>query len=103
MRNISEGGALLEFLGALHPPVYFSVEIGPTAAFFECEVRHRGQHGIGVQFMSGDASGILRDLNRPVREEIKPEAAVATSSATAERPQAGFDALAFRRKRTRAA
>lgn len=99
VRNISEGGALLDFGYGLQPSFNFDLEIGPHQVVVGCEIRHQGQYGVGVKFIAGDVTPVLEALNMPVtpkeeRLEITPVEA---------QPQRAFDALAFRRSRQRAA
>ena len=50
VRNISEGGALLEFAAALRFPAKFRLYIEEHNCEYHCEVRHEGEYGVGVFF-----------------------------------------------------
>lgn len=50
VRNISEGGALLEFSEAPRFPARFRLYIEEHNSEYYCEVRHSGDYGVGVYF-----------------------------------------------------
>lgn len=50
VRNISEGGALLEFSETPHFPNRFKLYIEAHNTEYHCEVRHSGDYGVGVFF-----------------------------------------------------
>lgn len=52
VRDISEGGARLEFTEAVRFPSRFKLYIEAHDREYECEVRHAGPHGVGVQFVA---------------------------------------------------
>lgn len=59
VRNYSERGALLEFKEPFVPTFRFRLMIEAKGVDVLCEVRHQGQHGIGVLFVGGNASGLI--------------------------------------------
>lgn len=50
VRNISPGGALLECEVPPWLPVEFRLVVEPYDIDILCDLRHRGKHGVGVQF-----------------------------------------------------
>lgn len=50
VRNISARGALLEVEGARSLPYKFALSIEPINFNSECEIKHRGDHSVGVFF-----------------------------------------------------
>lgn len=53
VRNVSEGGALLEFPSDPYwLPSYFTLTIDSDGFSAQCEIRHKSQHGAGVFFQS---------------------------------------------------
>lgn len=99
IRNISEGGALLDFGYKVEPSATFEMEIEGYGLKFHCETRHKGNHGVGVCFLNGDPAPLLRELDSPLPPaSIK---AMPIELAQVEKPvqPSRFDALAFRRQR----
>ncbi len=50
VRNVSEGGALLELPVPEWLPAKFSLAVDEQGIVVACELRHRGRHGVGVTF-----------------------------------------------------
>lgn len=50
VRNVSEGGALLELAVPDWLPVRFDLLVDGVDIRLECDLRHRGRHGVGVTF-----------------------------------------------------
>ena len=59
VRNYSERGALLEFQEPFVPSFRFRLLIEAKGVDVLCEVRHQGQHGVGVLFVGGNASELI--------------------------------------------
>ncbi len=55
VRDISEGGARLEFAQPIRFPAKFQLFIEAHDCEYECEVRHSGDYGVGVQFLTSRA------------------------------------------------
>lgn len=51
VRDISEGGARLEFTQVVVFPSRFQLYIEAHNLEYDCEVRHSGAYGVGVEFM----------------------------------------------------
>ncbi len=51
VRDLSEGGARLEFQVAVRFPARFQLFIEANDREYDCEVRHSGDYGVGVQFI----------------------------------------------------
>lgn len=51
VRNVSEGGALLEFQVPKSIPYRFKLEIDCKGFVAECEIRHQSEDWIGVRFV----------------------------------------------------
>ncbi len=73
VRDFSDGGAKLEFNGAIEPPAKFRLVIEAKGFEAECEVRRRTGNVVGVSF-AGSADG--REL-----DEAPMPAAAATDTA----------------------
>lgn len=52
IRNLSEGGALLDFPEGIVPDRPFRLAIDGTPFNLFCEVRHHGAYGVGVRFLN---------------------------------------------------
>lgn len=50
VRNVSQGGALLEVDEPKHVPLHFRLYVAADQFLADCEVRHRSEHGVGVLF-----------------------------------------------------
>lgn len=50
VRNVSQGGALLEVDDPKKVPLHFRLHIAADQFLAECEVKHRTEHGVGVLF-----------------------------------------------------
>lgn len=69
--NFSEGGAQLELLEAIKPPLSFKLRIEAKGVEAICELRHHNGQIAGVQFLSGGmAEAIERELDERA-ERIK--------------------------------
>ena len=68
IRNVSESGALLELDVPLWLPNVFELWVEERDIRLRCELRHRGQHGVGVQFDDFTAARNLLALCRAARE-----------------------------------
>lgn len=68
IRNISDGGALIEFDSDFIPSNLFRIEVEGTDIAPLCEVRHRSAYGIGVRFVQpADGAAFNRHFQlRPV-------------------------------------
>lgn len=75
IRNLSVGGALLELDVPAWLPYNFELMIEDPKMTIACEVKHRGQHGVGVAFLSNIDGLMLLDscpaqpAQKPVRVE----------------------------------
>ena len=64
IRNLSVGGALLELDVPAWLPYNFELMIEDPKLVIACEVKHRGQHGVGVAFLSNlDGLTLLESCN----------------------------------------
>lgn len=104
IRNISEGGALLDFGQKPRVPFMFELTIEGFRGTFPCEVRHDGSTAVGVRFINCDVKPIVESLGRASANDAaaqlhSPPTQVPTEKA---KPAARFDALAFRAKRNAA-
>lgn len=62
VRNISRGGALLEFTRTPRwLPYVFRLSIVAPAVEIECELRHLGSYGVGVMFAGAPARDAVAD------------------------------------------
>ncbi len=59
VRNVSNGGALLELPVPEWLPAEFDVLIEGADMRLACEVVHRGKHGVGVHFTDGERAADL--------------------------------------------
>lgn len=50
VRNISQGGALLEVEKPQHMPVHFRLIVAEDKFVADCEIRHRSDYAVGVFF-----------------------------------------------------
>jgi hypothetical protein len=51
VRNVSEGGALLELEVPAWMPFRFLLDVEAKRFRSQCEIRHKGAHGLGVTFV----------------------------------------------------
>lgn len=56
VRNVSRGGAFLEFSPPAWLPFQFELELPASGELISCEIRHKGSTGVGVRFLMEDAS-----------------------------------------------
>ena len=83
VRNFSERGALLEFKEPFVPSFRFRLLIEAKGVDVLCEVRHQGQHGLGVLFVGGTASGLVESRhNIPAPAGSLPQRSAETSKPT---------------------
>jgi hypothetical protein len=54
VRDISDGGARLEFAAGFEPPATFRLVIEPKGIDSMCEVRYRSANVVGVRFLAPD-------------------------------------------------
>ena len=72
IRDISRGGALLEFKEQIVPPYRFNLRIAGKINEILCEIRHQGRHGIGVRFISGHERALeLGEFGPELQAETK--------------------------------
>ena len=79
IRNLSVGGALLEFKVPEWLPYNFDLIVENPKSTIACEVRHRGIHGVGVAFHSPLHGLLLFDAQQtkkasPQRAAEEPQA-----------------------------
>ena len=69
VRNVSTGGALLELAVPATLPQQFELLIEERNLSIRCELRHRGEHGIGISFQDVEMGRHLYELtaNQPAR------------------------------------
>lgn len=63
VRNISEGGALLEFQAAEMLPYRFRIVIESEGVDSDCEIRHQTGNRMGVEFVKG---AVREDGSKPL-------------------------------------
>lgn len=98
IRDISRGGALLEFQEKIVPPYRFNLRIAGKVNEILCEIRHQGRHGIGVRFVSGHERALqLGELGPELQAETKR-----TQHSVPPTPAKRCDALALRKTLVRA-
>lgn len=88
IRNFSERGALLEFRDHIVPPFRFRLVIEAKDVDAVVEVRHQGQHGVGVSVVSGSIAGLL---DTPSASPAAPEAPRRAAASTAPARTTGSD------------
>jgi PilZ domain-containing protein len=76
IRNVSSGGALLELENTSVVPLRFDLEIDTHELLVLCEVRHRGQHGVGITFIDEAKGRQLADIARDVLPANPSDSAV---------------------------
>lgn len=91
LRNVSEGGALLDFERKIKPPFRFELAIEGYDLVGRCEVRHEGNHGVGVMFMTPGLGETLVRIGKSATEN--GTTAQKTSSPTSSAAQRSEDAL----------
>lgn len=80
VRDLSDGGARLEFSEPLHYSTRFQLFIEAHDREYTCEVRHSGDYGVGVQFIHSQQ--IQHDLVRfGRRPQVPPLDAMTDASA----------------------
>ncbi len=94
IRNVSEGGALLELDGVATLPGRFSLDIEGSGLIVACEARHRGQVSLGVLFLEPGAGAQLLALGHGIQNSAPGTVALApTVAVTPARPAATVIAL----------
>ena len=83
IRNVSEGGALLELDGIASLPARFTLDIEGTGLIVACEARHRGQTSLGVLFLEPGAGARLLALGPGVQSSALATGAPAAMVAIA--------------------
>ena len=84
VRNISEGGALLEVDRQVRITSYFQLAIEADGFEADCEIRHQTEHGIGVYFREVRVEKGGRDSRYAKKPQVMPSAA--TIAAAPARP-----------------
>ena len=73
VRNVSDGGALLELGVPEWLPATFDLLVDGPDLRLPCELVHRGKHGVGVTFTDPDLSQELMDYcNLPASSNDRP-------------------------------
>ena len=72
VRNVSLGGAFVEFDQHFHVPAQFELEIAGLNEVFLCSKRHMAGAGVGVMFMSGDIRPLLISLGAMDSGDMEP-------------------------------
>ena len=73
VRNVSDGGALLELSVPEWLPATFELAVDGPNLRLPCELNHRGKHGVGVTFTDPELSQELMDYcNLPVSGNDRP-------------------------------
>ena len=93
--NVSAGGASLEFPVPTWLPVKFELTIEGTALTIRCDLRHRGEQGVGVSFVDVEKGRELFDLSaaQPGQTARAP-ATIDTDSVAPLRPRLSPDLIA---------
>ena len=89
--NISSGGALLELEVTPALPPRFDLALEGTDIVIKCDVRHRGEHGIGVSFTDAAAgerfAAVASQGNRRAQTATPPARPPAATPAASHRPR----------------
>ena len=77
IRNVSSGGALLELDVPATLPQKFDLLIEDRQLTIRCDLRHRGEHGIGISFVDADNGRDLFELSSAQPDRQAPRTDVA--------------------------
>ena len=79
IRNVSTGGALLELVVPATLPPHFELQIEEHKLVIRCELRHRGEHGIGISFQDIEKGRELFELTGAQPPSAKATVVVPTA------------------------
>ena len=97
IRNVSSGGALLELVAPATLPQKFDLLIEDRQLTIRCDLKHRGEHGIGVSFADVERGRDLYALSSAQPERQAPRIAAKSDapSAMPARPRLLPDVIAM--------
>ena len=87
IRNVSTGGALLEMAVPATLPQKFDLLIEDRQLTIRCDLRHRGEHGIGISFVDAEQGRDLYELSAAEPERQAPRVVANSNTDPVAAPQ----------------